>query len=55
MMIIYLKDFMVEEVTEIVRIDERKKSLVFKPIDKRSLRRPEDIKIDFGKACAVGA
>ena len=42
--IIYLKDFKVQEITEIVRFDEEKKQLVFKPIYKRSLGKPEDRK-----------
>ena len=42
--IIYLKDFKVQEITEIVRFDEETKQLVFKPIYKRSLGKPEDRK-----------
>ena len=38
--VIYLKDFKVQEITEIVRFDEAEKRLIFKPIYKRSLGAP---------------
>ena len=42
--IIYLKDYKVEEISEIIRFDEKEKRLVFKPIYKRSLGKPGERK-----------
>ena len=40
----YLKDYKVEEISEIIRFDEKEKRLVFKPIYKRSLGKPGERK-----------